>query len=93
MNAAYAEVTELKAWCPTGEPTLFNTYVHDFKVSKPCKIAMFFDDIAINANDNNKNYAYYKLRCITAAESLYTRWRMKINAVKTKALCYVLSMC
>jgi len=70
-------------------PTLFNIYVNDIPQYHKTLLAMFADDTAILAQDNNPRYATkYVQNHIKLLESWLDRWQIAINVDKSAAVVF-----
>ncbi|KAL1138083.1 hypothetical protein AAG570_009778 [Ranatra chinensis] len=79
-----------KAGVPQGSllgPTLFNFYVNDLSASPGTKVAMYADDTAFLAQSWKLSLVSNRLQgALDKAQSLFSRWRMRVNPSKCAAL-------
>lgn len=70
-------------------PILFNIYAADIPRPEGTIMGLYADDLVLMATDRNTNFATRILQNgINEIEEWYNRWKIKINATKSKAILF-----
>ena len=90
VNKTLSEIKKIPAGVPQGSllsPTLFTIFINDIPKTTNTELSLFADDTAIKASSFkiNKSFEYIQ-RHITILETYYQKWKIKINADKSKSI-------
>lgn len=70
-------------------PTLYSIYTNDIAVTPKTRVSLFADDTMFTAHDRNAKRAIIRIQHqINSATTWFSKWRLKINTVKTMAILF-----
>lgn len=91
-NKSYSDPKDICSGVPQGSklgPLLFLLFINDIPRSPHTKLFLFADDTGIMAQNRNVRFMHRHLqRHIDTLIPWFTKWRIKINPNKSKAVCF-----